>query len=73
MAGEEMIFETQNRNYDTPLDASMSGASMSAPTAPLTIPNIPLEPLPKMVKGPNRRAGNYSKAAHNYSIVDDLA
>ena len=46
---------------------------MSAPTAPLTIPKFPLEPLPKMVKGPNRRAGNYSKVAHNYSIVDDLA
>ena len=26
-----------------------------------------------MAKRPTRRAGNYSKEAHNYSIVDDLA
>ena len=26
-----------------------------------------------MAKGPTRQAENYSKAAHNYSIVDDLA
>ena len=26
-----------------------------------------------MAKGPTRRAGNYSKAAHKYGIVDDLA
>ena len=51
----------------------MLGESTNALNAPLTIPNIPLEPFPKMVKGPNRRAGNYSKSAHNYSIVDDLA
>ena len=73
MVREEMFFQTWNRSYDTPPDTSTSGASMSTPTAPLTIPNIPLEPLAKMVKGPNRRAGNYSKAAHNYSIVDDLS
>ena len=71
MAGEEMLFQTRNRSYNTPLDTSTSRASMSA--APLTIPNIPLEPFPKMVKGPNRQACNYSKAAHNYNIVDDLA
>ena len=73
MTGEEMFFETQNRNYDTPPDTSTSGASTSTPNSPLTIPKIPLEPFPKMVKGRNRRAGTYSKAAHNYSIVDNLA
>ena len=26
-----------------------------------------------MAKGPNRKVGKYSKATHNYSIVDDLA
>ena len=26
-----------------------------------------------MVKGLNRQAGNYSKVAHNYSIINDLA
>ena len=62
MVGEEMFFQTWNRSYDTPPDTSTSGASMSASTSPLTIPKIPLEPLPKMVKGPNRQIGNYSKA-----------
>ena len=73
MADKEMFIQTWNRSYDTPPDIGTSGASTSAPTAPLTIPKIPLEPLPKMVKGPSRRACNYSKVAHNYNIVDDLA
>ena len=68
-----MFFQTRNRNYDTPPDTNTSGESTSALTVPLTISNIPIEPLPKLAKGPNRQAGNYSKAAHNYSIVYDLA
>ena len=51
----------------------MPGESTSAPTAPLTISKMPIEAFPKMAKGPNRQVGNYSKATHNYSIVDDLA
>ena len=50
MTGEEMFFQTQNQNYDTPLDTNASGASTSAPTTPLTISKIPIEPLPKMAK-----------------------
>ena len=73
MAREEMFFKTQNHSYDTPPYTNTSGASTSALTVPFTIPNITMELLPKMVKGPNRRAGNYSKVAQNYSIVDDLA
>ena len=73
MTGEETFFQTRNRNYDTPLDTNTLGASTSAPTAPLTISKMPIEPFPKMEKGPNRRARNYSKVAHNYSIMDDLA
>ena len=73
MIGEEMFFQTWNHSYDTPPDSSMSGASTSAPIAPLTISKMPIEPFPKMEKGPTTRVGNYSKAAHNYSIVDDLA
>ena len=73
MVGEEMFFQTWNRSYDTPPNTGMSGASTSVSTAPFIIPNIPTELLQKMVKGPNRRAGNYSKAAHNYNIVDNLA
>ena len=67
-----MFFQTQNHSYDTPPNSTTSGASTSAPTAPLTISKVSIEPLPKMAKGPNRRAGNYSKAAHNYSIIDDI-
>ena len=73
MTSKEMLFQTWNRNYDTPPETNTLGVSTSAPTAPLTISKMPIEPLPKMAKGPNRRAGNYSKVAHNYSIVDDLA
>ena len=73
MTGEDFFFQTRNRNYDTPLDTNSSGASTSAPTTPLTISNMPIEPFPKMAKGPTRREGNHSKAAHNYSIIDDLA
>ena len=54
MTGEEMFFQTWNRSYDTPPDSTMLGASTSAMTAPLTISNMPIEPLPNMVKGPNR-------------------
>ena len=73
MTGEEMFFQTWNRSYDTPPNTTTSGASTSAPTTPLTISKMPIEPFPKMVKGPNRQTSNYSKAAHNYNIVDDLA
>ena len=59
-------------SYGTPPDFTTSGASTSAPTAPLTISKIPIEPFPKMANGPNRRASNYSKVTHNYSIMDDL-
>ena len=48
-------------------------ASASAQTAPLTISKMPIEPFPKIAKGPKSQARKYSKAAHNYSIVDDLA
>ena len=67
-----MFFQTWNHNYNTPPDTNTSGESTSASTAPLTISKMPIEPFSKMAKGPNRRAGNYSKAAHNYSILDDL-
>ena len=73
MNREEMFFQTRNQNYNTPPDTNMSQASTSAPTVPLTISNMPIETFPKMAKGPTRRAGNHSKATHNYSIVDDLA
>lgn len=73
MTREEMFFQTQNHNYDTPPDTNMSGASTSAQTTPFTISKMPVEPFPNMEKGPNRQAGNQSKAVHNYSIVDDLA
>lgn len=63
ITGEEMFFQTRNQNYDTPPDTSMSGASTGAPPSPST----------KMAKGPTRRVGNYSEAAHNYSIVDDFS
>ena len=51
MTGEEFFFQTWNQNYDTPPDTNTSGASTSAPTTPLTISNMPIEPLPKMAKG----------------------
>ena len=73
MDGEEIFFQTRNRSYETPLDKNTSGASTSTLIAPLTIPKIPAELFPKMVKGPNRQACHYSKEAQNYSIVDDLA
>ena len=73
MIGEEMFFQTRNRSYNTPPDSTMSRASTSVLTTPLTISKMPIEPFPKMEKGPNRRVVNYSKAPHNYSIVDDLA
>ena len=50
MTGEEMFFQTQNCNYDIPLDTDTSGASTNALNIPLTISNIPIEPLPKMAK-----------------------
>ena len=73
MIGEEMFFQTQNHNYETPLDTNTSGESTSAPTTPLIISKMPIEPLQKMVKGRNRKERNYSKEAHNYSIMDHLA
>ena len=72
MTDEEMFFQTRNQNYDTPPDTNASRASTSAPTSPLTISNMPIEPFTKMAKGPTRRAGNHSKATHTYSITDDL-
>ena len=68
-----MFLQTQNHSDDTPPDSTTLGASTSVMTTPLTISKIPIEPLLKVAKGPNRRAGNYSKVAHNYIIVDDLA
>ena len=56
MTSEEIFFQTQNQNYDTPLDTNTLGASTSTPKNPLTISNMPIEPLPKMAKGPTRRA-----------------
>ena len=73
MTRDEMFFQTRNWNYDTPPDSTTSGDSTSALIAPLTISKMPIEQFPKMAKGPDRRAGNYSKVAHNYKIVDVLA
>jgi hypothetical protein len=74
---EEILLQTRNRQYQTPAESTpISSETNPTPTRPpLVIPRpsaepplcIPHIPLRRNVHNPQARA------AHNYSLVDDLA
>jgi hypothetical protein len=73
LTNEEILPQTRSRQYSMPL-ASTSTTSETRPAPigqPLMIPRPNAEPIPRI---PRRNVHNpHAKAAHNYSLVDDLA
>lgn len=76
----DLNLQTRSRQYPTPSAQSTPESPSSGSTEPLLTSNGPLHiPQPKvevhtkMPKGPLRRNATSGRAAHSYSIVDDLA
>jgi hypothetical protein len=73
LTNEEIHLQTCSRQYSMPLDStSTTSETRPAPIGqPLMIPRPNAEPIPRI---PRRNVHNpHAKAAHNYSLVDDLA
>ena len=75
----DLNLQTRSCQYPKPSTLSVPESPSSGPTEPLLTPNGPLhipQPKPevhtKLPKGPLRRNAASGKAAHLYSIVDDL-
>jgi len=73
LTSEKILLQTCNHQYGMPPDSTPT-TSETLPTTtgqPLMIPHPNAEPIPRI---PRRNVHNpHAKAAHNYSLVDDLA
>ena len=76
----DLNLQTRSCQYSTPPAPSVTESPSLGPTEPLSKPNGPLQiPQPKVEvhtkipKGPLRQNAASGRAAHSYSIVDDLA
>ena len=76
----DLHLQTRSRQYSKPPaqsapepPSSGSPEPLSSPSGPLHIPQPKVEVHTKIPKGPLRRNAAPSRAAHSYSIVDDLA
>jgi hypothetical protein len=73
LTNEEILLQTHSRQYSMPLDStSTTSETWPAPIGqPLMIPRPNTEPIPRI---PRRNVHDpHANAAHNYSLVDDLA
>jgi hypothetical protein len=74
---EEILLQTRNRQYHTPAESTpISPETNPTPTGPpLVIPRPSAEPPLRIPRIPLRRNVHnpQARAAHNYSLVDDLA
>jgi hypothetical protein len=74
---EEILLKTRNRQYHTPAESTpISPETNPTPTGPLlVIPHPSTEPPLCIPRIPLRRNVHnpQARAAHNYSLVDDLA
>ena len=76
----DLNLQTRSRQYPKPPAQSASEhpssgsiEPLSSPSGPLHIPQPKVEVHTKIPKGPLRRNAASGRAAHLYSIVDDLA
>jgi hypothetical protein len=73
---EEILLQTRNRQYQTPAESTpISPETNPTPTGPpLVIPRPSAEPPLRIPRIPLRRNVHnpQARAAHNYSLVDDL-
>jgi hypothetical protein len=74
---EEILLQTRNRQYPAPAESTPTSAETNpTPTGPpLVIPRPSAEPPLRIPRIPLRRNVHnpQARAAHNYSLVDDLA
>jgi hypothetical protein len=77
LTNEEILLQTRNHQYGMPLDSTPTTLETRPATIgqPLIISHPNTEPIPRIPCMPLRPNVHnpHAKAAHNYSLVDDLA